>query len=87
MYFASTQAFVDRRPKAKGDRIHFTALAPRLVSVILSGSCILRVFFSNPFGTPSGACIDKILLLGEVLAASFPGGVRRVFVHRCTWGG
>ena len=30
------------------------------------GSCIPRVYFSDLFGTPSGACVDKILLLGEV---------------------
>lgn len=52
-------------------RLHFTALAPSLVSVVLLGSCILRVFFPNPFGTARGACVGKILPLGEVLAACF----------------
>ena len=55
-------------------RIHFTALAPILVLVILLGVLyILGVLFSlNPSGTPRGAVLTRLRHFGEVLASRFP---------------
>lgn len=50
-------------PKGLLERIHFTALAPRLVSGSSWGLEFLGFSSFNPFGTPSSDCVDKIMLM------------------------
>lgn len=51
-------------PKGLLGRVHFTTLAPKLVSMVLLGGLEFLGFSSlNLCGTPSGDCVDKIMLI------------------------